>query len=193
MFSSPPVSKEYLDSCQGPYCNGGQYWGGLLYSLPLLPCHLCGTNRQGFISLSHGARTTLRSANSSASAVVEHAISSGHTIASDEVSVIDFNLQLYPQRALEAWHTRSQPHPLNQECGNFSSAYDWLWFQNDFLANTDIRLPNSLSCTILGWMKLLFSYQFICVVFRDLSQPPQSTSCWKCTLLSISLIKLTSK
>ena len=32
----------------------------------------------------------------------------------------------YSRCALEAWHIRSQPHPLNQERGNLSPAYDRL-------------------------------------------------------------------
>jgi len=39
-------------------------------------------------------KQAFRSANSSASAVAEHAISSGHTIAWDEASVIDSNPHL---------------------------------------------------------------------------------------------------
>ena len=49
-----------------------------------------------------------------ASAVAEHAISSGQTIAWDEALVIDSNPHLHPRYALEAWHIRSQPHPLDQ-------------------------------------------------------------------------------
>ena len=41
-------------------------------------------------------KQALRSANSSASAVVEHAISSGYTIAWDEALVRDSNLHLHP-------------------------------------------------------------------------------------------------
>jgi len=47
---------------------------------------------------------------------------SGHTNAWDEALVIDFNPHLHPQCAVEAWHIRSQPHPLNWECGNLSPA-----------------------------------------------------------------------
>jgi len=67
-----------------------------------------------------------RSANSSTSAVAEHAISSGHTTAWDVASVIDSHPHLQPRCALEAWHIKSQPNPLNWERGNLSSAYDRL-------------------------------------------------------------------
>jgi len=53
-------------------------------------------------------------------------VAKSHTIAWDEASVIDSNPHLHPQCALEAWHIRSKPHPLNRERGNLSSAYDWL-------------------------------------------------------------------
>ena len=101
---------------------------GVVYSIP---CHDCPVTYVGQTgrTLSHRLKEhqqAFRSTNSSNSAVAEHAISSGHTIAWDEASVIDSNPHLHPRCALEAWHIRSQPHPLNRERGNLSPAYDRL-------------------------------------------------------------------
>ena len=102
---------------------------GVVY---FIPCHDCPVTYVGQTgrTLSHHLKEhkqAFRSANFSASAVAEHAISSGHTIASDEALIIDSNPHLHPRCALEAWHIRSQPHPLNWECGNLSSVYDRLF------------------------------------------------------------------
>ena len=101
---------------------------GVVYSIP---CHGCPVTYVGQTgrTLCHRLKEhkqAFRSANSSTSVVAEHAISSGHTIAWDVASVIDSNPHLHPRCALEAWHIRSQPHPLNRERGNLSPAYDRL-------------------------------------------------------------------
>ena len=86
----------------------------------------CASNHMDIVKQLLSSNSELISTNSSNSAVAEHAISSGHTIAWDEASVIDSNPHLHPQCALEAWHIWSQPHPLNRERGNLSPAYDRL-------------------------------------------------------------------
>ena len=92
---------------------------GVVYSIP---CHDCPvtyvgqTGRMLFHRLKEH-KQAFRSANSSTSAVAEHAISSSHTIAWDKTSVIDSNPHLHPRCALEAWHIWSQQHPPNWERG----------------------------------------------------------------------------
>jgi len=101
---------------------------GVVYSIPCHDCpvtYMAQTSRMLFHCLKEH-KQAFRSANSSTSAVAEHAISSGHTIAWDEASVIDSNPHLHPRCALEAWHIRSQQHPPNWEHRNFSYAYDRL-------------------------------------------------------------------
>ena len=115
MLLSPLVSKEHL---QGPYCTGGQNRGGLLYPLRWLPCHLCGTS-QDLISLPQWAQTGSQKCQILSLCCCWTCLQqlSGHTIAWDEALVIDSNLYLHPRCALDAWHIRSQPHPLNRERG----------------------------------------------------------------------------
>ena len=74
-------------------------------------------------SLSHRAKEHLRACrngDTELSAVAEHAWSSGHAVAWDDMAVLDRSSRLHERCTLEAWHIRSQPHPINRERGRLS-------------------------------------------------------------------------
>ena len=67
-----------------------------------------------------------RNGDTELSAVAEHAWSSGHAVAWDDMTVLDRSSRLYDRCTLEAWHIRSQPHPINRERGRLSGTYNIL-------------------------------------------------------------------
>ena len=104
--------------------------GGLIYSLPWLPCYLCGTNGQDVTSPPQGAQTGFQECQLFCLCCCWtcHQQWPRHCLG------WDLNNRLQPAPAFTmctgGMHIRSQPHPLNRERGNLpsssSSAYDRL-------------------------------------------------------------------
>ena len=102
---------------------------GVIYKIPCGGCPQAYVGQTGR-SLSHRAKEHLRACrngDTELSAVAEHAWSSGHAVAWDDMTVLDRSSRLYERCTLEAWHIRSQlPHPINRERGRLSGTYDTL-------------------------------------------------------------------
>ena len=101
---------------------------GVIYKIPCGGCSQAYVGQTGR-SLSHRAKEHLRACrngDTELSAVAEHAWSSGHAVAWDDMTVLDRSSRLHEHCTLEAWHIRSQPHPINRERGRLSGTYDIL-------------------------------------------------------------------
>ena len=98
---------------------------GVVYHIPCQVCTLTyvGQTDRTMTHRLKEHRQALSNGSPSASAVADHANDSGHAIAWDYASVIDSSSQC---SALEAWHMRSQPHPLDREHGMLLPVYDRL-------------------------------------------------------------------
>ena len=57
----------------------------------------------------------LTGADPQTSALAEHVITHHHDIAWNDAEVLDSTPHLHQRCAIEAWHIRSQTHPMNRE------------------------------------------------------------------------------
>ena len=71
-------------------------------------------------------RFKIQSLTGNVSAVAEHAWSAGHGVDWNGVTILDQHKDLHPRLALEAFHIRKQPLPLNRDKGSLPPAYDHL-------------------------------------------------------------------
>ena len=71
-------------------------------------------------------KRALRMADFNVSAVAEHAWSAGHGVDWNGVTILDQHKYVYPRLALDAFHIRKQPLPLNRDRGSLPPAYDHL-------------------------------------------------------------------
>ena len=60
------------------------------------------------------------------SALAEHAMDTMHEIAWEYAVVLASNPYLHQRYAIEAWHIRSQPSPMNREAGLLPPVYNGL-------------------------------------------------------------------
>ena len=60
------------------------------------------------------------------SALAEHAMDTMHEIAWEDAVVLASNPYPHQQCAIEAWHIRSQPSPMNREAGLLPPVYNGL-------------------------------------------------------------------
>ena len=60
------------------------------------------------------------------SALGEHAINHHHDIAWEDATVVDADPHMYCRQALEAWHIRQEPRPMNRDRGLLPPVYDTL-------------------------------------------------------------------
>ena len=95
---------------------------GVIYCIPCAECpatymleKLRGSCARGWMNTRDRA---LRMADFNVSAVAEHAWSAGHGVDWNGVTILDQHKDLHPRLALEAFHIRKQPLPLNRDRGS---------------------------------------------------------------------------
>ena len=85
-----------------------------------------------------------------ATALAEHAMENSHRIAWEESEVLDSNPYPHQHCAIEAWHIRSQPLPMNRETGLLPTAY------NRLINNLKPSTPPELTCFHVGTLVLKY-------------------------------------
>ena len=111
---------------------------GVVYQVPCASCPEMYTGQTGH-TLEHRLkehRRTLTSGPPNSSAIAEHALNTNHDIDWASVSVIDSHPHLHLRCALEAWHIRSQQHPMNREQGLLSQSYNSLIYSSSLLCTS---------------------------------------------------------
>ena len=71
-------------------------------------------------------KRAVRMADFNVSVIAEHAWNAGHGVDWNGVTILDQHKDLHPRLALEAFHIRKQPLPLNRDKGSLPPAYDHL-------------------------------------------------------------------
>ena len=70
----------------------------------------------------------LTTCNAPASAIAEHAKTTGHTINWTDMNILTTNSQQHQRDTVEAWDIRLQSNPVNRNQGLLSHPYDSLYY-----------------------------------------------------------------
>ena len=119
------------------------------------------------------------------SALAEHALVYHHDITWNEAEVLDSNLRLNQRCALEAWHIRSQPHPMNRESGLLPQVYNLL-IQPSVTSNLlfDLTFPQLISNGMRLIHNALVSRARLICSGDETKQTSKQAYTWMCTMQS---------
>ena len=101
---------------------------GVVYQVPCASCPEVYIGQTGR-TLEHRLKEykrALTSGTAISSAIAEHALNTNHDMDWANALVVDSHPRLHPRCALEAWHIRSQKHPMNRQQGLLSQTYNSL-------------------------------------------------------------------
>ena len=91
-----------------------------------IPCAEClatyvGETKRKLCKRMDEHKSTVRMADFNVSAIAEHGWNAGHSVDWNGVTILDQHKNLHPRLALEAFHIRKQPLPLDRDRGSTPS------------------------------------------------------------------------
>ena len=101
---------------------------GVVYHIPCADCPAAyvGETKRRLGKRIDEHRRAVQKGEVEVSALAEHAWKSDHRVDWEHVSILDSSTNLHERLALEAFHIRRQPLPLNRDRGMLPAAYDQL-------------------------------------------------------------------